>query len=271
MTDNLEKDYHSKFCPETFLQMFYAAPGGNPDEKGFDIFLLDKYHSFSSKYHHHWDSSSAKILEFGGGPVICHLISVVPYVKEVVFAAHTEKECQAVQKWRGAEEGSFDWSLFFKYVVQSLEGKTDDVAACKARENLLRNRLTSIVACDITKENPLESGIHNDEFDIIQTSFCLETACQSYEEFKSGIKKLAFMLKKGGFMVVFTVEGQSFYTFGQRKWYSLCLTDVQVREALEEGGLEVLEMEREPAPAEVLENPIVCDYKALVYSVAKKN
>ena len=85
------------------------------------------------------------------------------------------------------------------------------------------------------------------------------------------MKKLAFMLKKGGFMVVVTVEGQTFYTIGQRKWYTLCLTNVQVREALEEGGLEVLEMEREPAPAEVLENPIVCDYKALVYSVAKKN
>ena len=251
--------------------MYYAAPEGNPDEKGFENFLLDNYHSFSSKYHGHWNNSSAKVLEFGGGPVICHLISIAPYIKEVVFAAHTEKERQAVQKWRGAEEGSYDWSLFFKYVVQFLEGKTDDAAACTARENLLRNRLTSIVACDITKENPLESGIHKNEYDIIQTSLCLEAACQSYEEFKSGIKKLTFMLKKGGLMVVITVEGQTFYIIDDKKWYTLCLTDVQVREALVEAGLEVLEMEREPAPAEVLENPIVADYKALVYFVAKKN
>ena len=130
--------------------------------------------------------------------------------------------------------------------------------------------MTSIISCDITKENPLETGGHKDEYNIIQTSLCLEAACETYDEFKLGIKRLAFMLKNGGFMVLFTVLGQTFYVINQQKWFTLCLNDVQIQEALKEAGLEVMVVKLESAPAEVLKNPIVADYKALGYFVAKK-
>jgi hypothetical protein len=130
--------------------------------------------------------------------------------------------------------------------------------------------MTKIIACDITKEPPLESGVYKEEFDIIQTSLCLEAACQSYEEYKSAMQKLAFMLKRGGFMVILAVEEQTFYYVDQRKWYSLPLSLSQIKDALLEAGLEILEIHRDAAPQELLQNPTVSDYKAMLFFVAKK-
>ena len=265
-----EKDYVSYFSPKAYLQMYFSTPGGNPNEPGVQSFELDRYHDFYSKYHMQWDKSSAKILEFGGGPVISRLISGVPYIKEVVFAAHTEEERKEVQKWRDAADGSHNWDLFFQYVVNTLEHREEEGFAWKERENLLRNQIKKITACDITKECPLESGVYKEEFDIIQTSLCLEAACQSFEEYKSAVQKLALMLKRGGFMVILAVEEETFYYVDQRKWYCLPLSSSQIKDALQDAGLEILEMHRDAAPPELLQNPTVSDYKAMLFFIAKK-
>ena len=250
--------------------MYYSSLDGNPDEPGDQRFGLDRCHDFYSKFHTQWDNSSARILEFGGGPVITHLISGVPYVNEVVFAAHTKEERQEVRKWREAEGDYHNWDHYFQYVVNGLEQNADKEFAWKEREDLLRNRMKKIIACDITKEQPLESGVYKEEFDIIMTSLCLEAACQSYAEYKSAVQKLSFMLKIGGFLVMIAVEEETFYYIGDRKWFCLPLSLSQIKEALHEAGLEVLDEHRDPASPEELQNPTDSDFKAMLFIVAKK-
>jgi hypothetical protein len=90
MISMAEKDYVSYFSPKAYLQMYFSTPDGTyPNEPGGQYFELDQYHDFYSKYHMQWDKRTAKVLEFGGGPVISRLISGVPFIKEVVFAAHS--------------------------------------------------------------------------------------------------------------------------------------------------------------------------------------
>ena len=66
-------DDYSKFDAATYLRTRYSNP-----EDGRSKFYLDCFHEFYQQYHTQWDHTKARLLEFGGGPVIVPLISAAP-------------------------------------------------------------------------------------------------------------------------------------------------------------------------------------------------
>lgn len=88
------------------------------------------------------------------------------------------------QKWVDGEPSIHDWASYFKYVVMDLEGREEN--AIKEREALLRKAIKAIVWCDITKDPPLYSE-HMQQYDIITSTLCLETACQSLEAYRAAL------------------------------------------------------------------------------------
>ena len=224
-------------------------------------------YSFYAKYSCKWNLKTARLLEFGGGPVITSLISAVPYIDQITFAAYAENERKEIKLWKNREEGAHDWSSHFKHVVNEVEHIAGD-DAWREREKLLRKRITSIIPCDIFSDSPLL--VKQEPFEIVTTSLCLEAACKTHPEYKEAIKKLVGLLKLGGFLLMFIVERQTFYVIGGKKWFCLYLTLEQVKEALVEAGTVILVAERDPAPMEQIQNPVVSDYKALVFVAAQK-
>ena len=165
----------------------------------------------------------------------------------------------------------YDWSSYFKCVVNEVEHIAGD-DAWREREELLRTSITSIIACDIFCNNPLL--MKQEPFEIVNTSFCLESACTTYAEYKEGVTKLVGLLKPGGFLLMFTVERETFYMIGEKRWSAVYLTLEQMKEALVEAGTVILVAERDPAPMELIQNPshspIAADYKATVFVAAQK-
>ena len=263
------KDYSTKFHCKDYLKAYYSSPSGSANEEGALLFHLQQLFAFYEKYSCKWDRDTAKMLEFGGGPVISGLISAVPHAREIIFAAYTESERNEVGLWKQQMDGAHDWSACFKYVIRELESNAGD-DAWQEREALLRSRLT-ITTCDINQEHPI--GIMEADptpFTIIYTSLCLEAACTTYIEYKMAVKKLGKLLKPGGYLVMFVVERETFYVVGEHKWFCLPLTLGQVKEALEEAGFELLMAERDPAPVQQIENPTVSDFKAVLFVAAYK-
>ena len=261
-------DYLSKFNCKTYSQTFYSSPRDGEVEAGALEFVLTCLNAFYKRYNSKWDKHSARILEFGGGCAIFKLISAVPYTKEIVFATYTENERREVELWRENKDGAHNWSPFFKYIVNELEGGEVNECGWKEREQLLRRTMKAIIPCDITEEYPL--GVQEEPFEIVSTNLCLEVACKSYMEYKAAVKKLAGLLKLGGFMTMTVVERETYYMVGQDKWYCLYLTLSQVIEALEEAGFVVLEAKRDPTPQQQIQNPTVADCKAFLFIAAQK-
>ena len=167
-------------------------------------------------------------------------------------------------------EGAHDWTYAFKHVVNELESNTDD-SAWKKRKELVHAKL-QITTGDITKEHPI--GLTEEhaqlQFSIISTSFCLESACKTYTEYKIAIKKLAKLLKFGGYMIMLVVESESFYKIGDKKWSVLPVSMDQVKEALEEAGFVLLIVESDPTPIESIQNPNDSDRKSVIFLAALK-
>ncbi|XP_065920857.1 indolethylamine N-methyltransferase-like [Dysidea avara] len=259
--------YWDEFNTKDYLNTFYASYEGNPLLKGRFIFRWQQIYNFYSKYNSKWDNKTARLLEFGGGPAITPLISAVPYVNQITFSAYVESERKEVELWKERKRGAHDWSSHFKFVVNEVENISGDTA-WREREELLRQRVSSIVPCDALNENPLL--VEQEPFEIISTNLCLEAACTSYEEYKGAAKSLAKLLKPGGMFVTVSPERGTFYMFGGKKWPCLYITLEQVTEALSEAGMVVLVSERDPASMEQIQNPIAADIKAFVFLAAQK-
>ena len=135
------KSYLTEFDCKEYLVLFHSSCKGNPNEKGSVDFHRAQLYHFYTKYSSKWSNKTARLLEFGGGPVITSLISAVPYVDQIIFAAYTESERKEIELWKDGKEGAHDWSSDIKYVVYEVEGVVGDAdTQWRSREGLLRKR-----------------------------------------------------------------------------------------------------------------------------------
>ena len=186
----------------------------------------------------------------------------MPYVNQITFAAYQQNEREEVELWKHKREGAHDWTSHFKYVVNEVERVVGD-DAWREREELLRNRLSSIVPCDAVSDNPMI--VKQEPYDIVSTSLCLEPACASYMQYKEAVKKVVELLKPGGFFLMTIAERNTFWMVGNTRMRCLYVTLEQVKEALAEAGTAILEVERDPVSLEQMQNPVWGDKKSYAF------
>ena len=218
------EDHSEFFDSETYLRSYLKEDHCNE----YTEFSLRCFQEFWSEI----GNTNLRVLEFGGGPTICNLITAAPYVKEIIFAEYTEKNRREVQKWLEKSPDAHDWSLHFKFVVENLEGRNrEDV---KIRECELREKISHILACDINWQDPVQwpSSCEVHSFDVVTTSLCLEACVTSSEGYRHAIAKLKTFLKPGGFIALYGVLGETFYMVGQEKFYCFPLSKELVEETL---------------------------------------
>ena len=257
----MAEQYSTDFSTKQFLKEFRSTL----DSDWHTRFRLEKRHIFFQKYGTKWDSSSAKMLEFGGGPTLMDHISAAPHVAEIVHTTYAPGEKEEIEKWKMKDADAHDWTFALKHVVNELESKAGD-AAWKERERLIRSKLTNITHGDITRQLPISEEL----FSVITTTFCLESACKTYAEYKTAVKKLAKFLKLGGYLVMTVVEEQTFYIAGKKELSVLTLSKDQVEEALKEAGFALLMVERDPAQLEFVQSPTHSNEKAVLFFAAYK-
>ena len=64
------EEYITCFDCRAYLREYFSSPFGSTDEKGAQNFQLAQENNFYAKYSAKWDKRNARVLEFGGGPVI---------------------------------------------------------------------------------------------------------------------------------------------------------------------------------------------------------
>ena len=209
-------------------------------------FQLQCFHDFYIQYGSTLDPSSARLLEFGSGPVIYPAISAVPYVKEIVYADYTEGCRKEINLWLERDSTAHDWTQFFKEVVNGHEGK-GEVEAATDREEELRKRIVAVVPCNIHSDAAIDPQLG--KFDVISTSYCLECVTSTLAQYEDGLKKLGRLIKDGGYIACLASIEKSWYstTAGGKKFEHVSLTSDNIRSALEKAGF-IIEMHRRCDP-----------------------
>ncbi|KAJ7315644.1 hypothetical protein OS493_038477 [Desmophyllum pertusum] len=206
MESNMElrfgKDYHEHFDPKVYLNHYWS--GVSAEKVDHNHFIMRNFHDAWSKM----PKKNLRILEFGGGAKICNLISGEPYAEEIIFSEYSERNRQALEAWRQKSADAHDWSTYFKFVVEYLEGKGSEEVCIREAE--LRKKITHILPCDIGWEDPVKWpsswSSQSAMFDVITISLCLEVAVTSDEGYRHAIAKLRRYLKPGGFVLMLGVS-----------------------------------------------------------------
>ena len=229
-------DDYSRFDAPSYLRTRYSKP-----EEKRNQFYLRCFHDFYQQYHTEWDPTAARLLEFGGGPVIVPLISAVPFVAEIVFCEYSESGRKEVQQWKDDDPNAHNWMPFFKHVVNKLEGNADPQAAT-VRECTLRSRIQRIVSCDIHADgNVLGYEDAQEPFDIISVNACLEVAVKSRSEYKESLTKLKALLKAGGLLIGVQFLGSTWWEVKGELYNSFPLTEEIIITLIQQTGFTILE------------------------------
>ena len=223
----LMKNYKEEFEPSVYLKYYEAS---NPSEISF--FLKQKFLCFHESFL--TVPNGVKVLDYGAGPTITLAISSATKASEIVLADYCEKNLKFINGWLNYEADAFDWSPYFAYVVQELEGKGEKEV--KEREQIVRKLIKAVVPCDINNDPPIEQGFDT-LYDVVMCSLVMEGASNTIEEYCRNIARLGQLVKPGGSVFYYGVEDTvGYYTIGERNFPSLHVTDELVLTAFRDAG-----------------------------------
>ena len=163
--------------------------------------------------HQVWDAlvkdgrKDLRVLDFGCGPVPVYLCSAPRASSEIVFAEYGKGNRDILQMWLDKDVSSPDYTPFFKFVVQELEGITNEIAVLE-RQDELRRLVKAVVPCDCTKDPPIDHGFDG-PYDIINCSLCLAVASTTLEEYSLYLGRLIKMLRFGGRLFLNSIEAHN--------------------------------------------------------------
>jgi nicotinamide N-methyltransferase len=230
------KNYQDFFDPSAYLSTYSSlrGKGASMDEQRDQLrkWQLRKIHDFYRNLQE--EQRALKILEFGGGPVIHPLISAAPYAKEIVFSEYVSRNRAAVESWKNKELHAPNYHPLIQYVVTTVEGH--GMEEVERREQLLRDKIVAIVPCDVYGDPPVGAPMGPEKYDVLSTHFCLVTACESIEMYRDGLRKLASLVRPGGYILASEAVGASFYMLGGVKFPDLTLDKDVIRQALVDAG-----------------------------------
>jgi len=212
------------------------------------LWLLQCFHQFYQTYNKEWDNTTAILLEAGGGPCIYPFICAAPYVSEIYHSDYIEANREEVVMWRNNDPNAYDWSPYFRHVVQTLESQTSRDAVLK-REERLRSVLKGSAPCDFTVEDVVPSV--KTPVNIVSSNFCLDICFESLEEYIHGLKKVYNMLFPKGFFVSMSTLGLSWCKYGDNIYsssYPLLPEDIQAH--CKEAGFNILHTDKFEIPLE---------------------
>ena len=204
---------------------------------------IDEHHEFYLKNLDQFFKSyqppagGATLLEFGGGGVMCHLISAAPKCKEIVYGEFKEENRERINQWLRKDPLAFNWQHFFSYVVGTLEGGTE--VNIEERKKLLRNIVKAVVPCDIIQEDPVED---KGPYDIVTSAICLEYIGITKKQYMEGVAKLASLLKPGGRFLMLAHENVHSWVHADTTIKLNPISRKFLRESLESAGFSQIQI-----------------------------
>ena len=222
------QDYEKEFRPSVFLSKYYNAT--SPSD--VSLFLKHKLQCFHESFLTVPDR--VKVLDYGAGPSVALTISAATKASEIVLADYCEENLKFLSNWLNFDPDAFDWSPYFAYVVQNLEGK--DEYQARERQDQVRKITKAVVHCDINHDPPIERG-YDGLYDVVMCSLVIAGVSRTPEKYSSNILRLSQLVKPGGRIFFYDAANKiGYYTIGDRNFPNIYTTDEFALTAFRDAG-----------------------------------
>ena len=246
------------FDAEKYVQTYFQSPEKTDGKIGLAEFLMKHLARFYTGTMSGVAPNSLKVLDYGCGPSIAYSISAAPKASEIILADYSSGNREYIQKWLDKDPTLCDhWSPYFKHVVQTLEGGSEEEAV--QRQNMLREKIKAVLPCDLREEVFIPDAYGNKgSYDIIMSFLCLENCCDDLASYERGFEKLASLVKKGGYLLLCSTrrEGaeEGFYIVGGTRYNNISLKKDFILKNFRVNGLRIIEEDYLPKPDTVSGN-----------------
>lgn len=217
---------YQAFSPQAYLKSYYDPLGSEAD--GLLRFLTEAFATLPPEH---------TLLEFGAGPTIISLICAADKAAHIDTCDYVAENRAVVERWLAGDESDFDWTPYFVRALQ-LEGVAEptpeQIAARAAR---IRAVTGPVVACDITQEPPVATGRH---YDVIISNYCLDAVTGDKAEWQAHIRKLKWLLKPGGTLLLSSLRQATYSDFGETRYPNVYLLEADLPDALTKAGFDPL-------------------------------
>ena len=236
-------NYKENFDPKLYLSKYYKAPE-TPENASRDTInkaLHDAVQKISGCLA---QRDKVSVLDYSCGPVVCNIISAagLPGGSEIVLAEYIESGQELLQQWLDRDPSAFDWTPYFRHVVKTLEGGSDQEVT--EREERVRS-LVKLVHSDFTAD-PLVEGGHEGPYDLVICFLVLEVSCATIEEYHQRVVRFSSLVKPGGTLLLLTTDKPSIvgelcsYQIGSERFSDIGVSVSVVTEALENAHFDVI-------------------------------
>jgi hypothetical protein len=96
-------------------------------------------------------------IEIGCGPTVHHVLPLAPYVSEIHMADYLPDNLEQVARWRDGAATAHCWHHYTSLTLQ-LEGRAETRVAIEQREREVRDKMTSVMRCDLKSSQALPSA-----------------------------------------------------------------------------------------------------------------
>ena len=223
------EDYFDKFDPSSYLNYY----GGIQ----FRRHMLRSYHAAFREL-----PPDVTVLDYGSGPSITGVISAATKASAIFLSDYCAANRDFAQDWLEDKPGAFDWDPHFNYVVKELEGGSDE--AVEKRKQEVRKLVKGIAHCDLSQDPPIEKK-YNKLYDVVITSYVLESTATSDEEYFSMMSRICNLVKPGGTLLVMVIENTPSYKVGDLLFKGFSVSCDTALKAIRECGLNDLHCDKE--------------------------
>jgi hypothetical protein len=209
--------------------------------------------------------TTSVMLNFGCGPIISHILPIVPKAQEIHMAEYLPANRAEVQKWLANTDDAHNWRAFVLATLR-LEGNPNlTETEAKAREQQARDRIRRVLPCDVNDADPLGSQMRG-FYPLVTTSYCAEGVTTSKEKWCVYMRNIASLVKPSGVLLLLAVGGAAnFYRVGDRYFPCTKLDRQDVLASLRENGFIDIDIQIHWFPDRSEE-----DYSHLIFARAVK-
>ncbi|CAD5224729.1 unnamed protein product [Bursaphelenchus okinawaensis] len=176
------------------------------------------------------------VLDFGAGPTIHVAACFRNRAENIYLADYLVQNREELERWL-AHRSSFDWAKTLK-MIATQEGIP--WSKIGEMENDTRQKVKGVFPCNCLDDKVLEApkeflGC----FGMVTTIFTLEYCCNTQDEYKNAIMRVAGLVKPGGYFFMGGILEEKWCSFGGRRFTCLYITRDFMMSCLEAAGLEV--------------------------------
>jgi SAM-dependent methyltransferase len=181
--------------------------------------------------------SDTRVIDFCSGPAIYQYIAAAPYVAEIHGSDYLDENLAEIRMWLDKDADAFDWTHEISEALR-IEGHSDPAAAAIAhRAELVRQKVTRLVRCDIRNAHPLDVDPGR-VYDVVSHCYGADVVADTVDEWEAYVANCCTVLKPGGTLLMTLIKEANWWPNGDHVHQALSLNEGHVTAALERIGFD---------------------------------